>query len=145
LGSLILSACKTELRVLHMPRKKGRKNEEIMKLVFIAIFILFLLTQRVRLIFFTNDRCEAAKTVENALIELKQAFGPRVEVERYEIHIFEDDPPDSPEVVKLRKEYGIYGVPSIVVGGKLINDRYTKERLLELICARFIIKPGACR
>ncbi len=126
-------------------RKKKKKGIPLLKLITIAIFFLFLLTQRVRIIFFTNDRCKAAREVENILMDLKQVFGSRLEVERYEVHIFENDPSDPPQLARLREKYGIYGVPSIVVGGKLINDQYTKEKLLKLVCARFILKPGVCR
>jgi len=122
--------------------------------IFTCFFVLFLCflsflwwayTQSVDIIYFTNKKCKVAKEVDEIINSLESEFGEKVNIERIEVKIFPDDAEDSEYVSKLREKYEVYGVPVIVIEGKVFNKPYTKENLVKEICERFIFfKPRAC-
>jgi glutaredoxin len=115
-------------------------------LIILSIFLLFLSEyQTVEIIYFTNPRCVVAKKTDDLLNEAKLDFQDRIHVTKIKVNMYPEDAPDTYEVKELREEYGVYGVPEIIINGKEFTKKFTKDNLREEICKNFIIRPEACQ
>jgi len=129
-------------------KKLGKKLIGIFVGIIVALFFSVLVwgyQQKVEIIYFTNKNCVASKHTDEIITSIQKEFGEKVNIQRIEVKIFPGDGEDDAYVSGLRKKYKVYGVPFIVIEGKVFNKPYTKENLVKEICERFIFfKPRAC-
>jgi thiol-disulfide isomerase/thioredoxin len=137
--------------------KKSKRKEKVVSqrkisihsLILVCIlsfsFILFwAYFQKIDIIYFTNSKCKVSEHVDEVINFIENEFDDKVNIEKIEVKIFPNDDEDSEYVSKLREKYNIYGVPTIIINGKVFNKPYTKENLVREICNKLIFKPRIC-
>jgi len=131
-----------------MGLQKKTKIRVINLLVTVTLFlmiILFILFQKVRIIYFTNPKCRITKKTDVIMNKIGDEFGDKVLIKKVIVNIYPGDPSDPEDVKRLRERYKVYGVPEIVINGKKFIGNYTEESIKESICKNFLVKPGPCR
>ncbi len=100
--------------------------------------------EEVELLYFTNPKCKEVNKTDVLMERLEDIFGDKLNVKRIIVKIFTNDPEDSAYVKQLRDKYAVYGVPTLVVNGELVNKSYTEDNLIKEICNNLITKPSVC-
>jgi len=110
----------------------------------IAVTLFILIQQKVEIIYFTNPSCNLVGNTDMILQDMREKFGDRVVIREIRVSMYENDPPDTLEIKKLREKYGVHGIPEIIINGKEFTKQFTKYEVEKAICDQFIINPSVC-
>ena len=104
----------------------------------ILVFLMFSVSEKIDVIYFTDESCRAAIETNDIIFEINSTLGKYIELKIYDINSNETD------AQALKQKYKIYGVPFIIINGKPLKKTYTEENIREAICKEFFIPPVEC-
>ncbi len=122
-------------------------------IIFFVIFIIIASTlafyfsykdQKIKIIYFTNEKCIVNYLTDKLIEKTKNDFKERVEVQKINVSLYVNDPPDSEAVKQLREKYQVYGAPLIIINEEEFKKEYKYELFKAEICRSFAIKPMVC-
>jgi len=92
----------------------------------------------VSILYFYSQKCDDCNNQGFILSQLKNIFGDNLLVFPIDASV------DEPMIEILRKEYKIYGFPSIVIEGKTYGNYVGRADILKIICPMFKKKYEIC-
>jgi len=113
-------------------------------IITISLIFFFSSYQTIEIIYFTNPKCLIVNKTDKIINEIKKDFENKVYIREIKVSMYPDDPPDTEDIKQLRDRYQVYGVPEIIINGKRLTKKYTKDNLVEEICNSLLIKPEVC-
>ncbi len=126
-----------------------RNSIILLLFIFIPVVIALLVffnykDQKIEIIYFTNEKCIVNYLTDKFVEDAKNDFGDRVEIKKFCVNLYENDPPDSKEVKELREKYQVFGAPVIIINEKEYKKEYKYETFKDEICNSFVVKPLVC-
>ena len=95
----------------------------------------------VEVIYFRKTGCSIVESTDKIMQEIGEKFGSELAIRTIDL----DSENLTQEEIILKNKYEVIGVPQIVINGKEYSKEFTKNKIEEEICRRFLIRPEVCK
>lgn len=130
--------------VHHKKLKASVILASVAAVAFLAIMLYSTTDEKVKILYFRNDGCTLIKNTDSLIIDVESSFGDNVAIRKIDASLYTADPEDSQEIKELREQYGIVGLPEIVINGRKMTSEFNRNNLFSEICSNFRVKPLVC-
>ncbi len=112
------------------------EEEIVIILALLLVFTFFASAQRVEVKYFTSENCGPAREVDKVIKDINDTIGNEISLKVFNIANVSRD---------IKDKYKVYGVPTIVVNGRVVNEKYTEKNLMRIICSEMLVEPEVCK
>jgi hypothetical protein len=110
----------------------------VIVLILLVFAFLYLYNQKVEIIYFYNQGCLVSNETDVLIEKIQDDLGDKVKMTRIDLF--------NPKIneTKLVERFGVKGVPTIVINGKIYPYEYNYTIFKREVCRNFVFKPEKC-